>query len=850
MGASVFSTTVGFAHRPTVVYTYVSCNLKFIHTIEAHLNFMYRYRQYLVENHRFFQDVLLEIPRIETPDYDGGRVFKAVGVQPNLPSISKSVPPPPDEVMTTCMNETIAPVLPKECKEAWSEWGHANVHPNDEKPVQNVFRGSNTHQSFLRVPRPTTAKDMFAFLKTRAPYATLSRVTTAVTMAYNKDYTRANLEVPDYGDDKVLNRVHTLPLSPGQATFTCADTRAGNTTGTKPEMSFLVRNIAVSLVRAFKDVLTIDFTATNKPYQPISYWAGLINRFFLDRSWKFFFALYVQLFRKAETIKINKTPRLIWGVDMLSIMVDFMVKKPAMVIIKNQFERGFTHGIIAKGAGYNYVFKRVVNFYLEQLNTPPHAATRREFCAYLKLKPDASDDELGPLLGKMLVGKDDDVEAWDFSQFTVTFEAMHCVYLFRYGINPKACSLTEALFIMLFCYTSHMRATTMARIKKTGEEFEFNRVITQMLPSGYLGTASDGSIFHSFIQHEAQSYKWVMAKSMLRAGGGGPLTRLCLSLACLGTPAMHHSDDFLDLVISLVTVVHSNFNDQYHYACNNLVLKFEPSNTVRQLPPGLTWERLGSLIPDYVRSLVGYNHGTYEGTEFNNGGLLRPVVLFNPARRYETSYKSFLTTYDVNGVITVQGATFLRWNFVLHNAGFFLLRRDEIRLLAKLRNMSTTILKPAQWVLRLRAYMYLAVGNRVLYDSLSKCEDLYRVKLDLTDAAIATELVNAPVSDMLTILTYNIEGLTGEHICRKPTWEQIIEFYGPAVDISGKIRERMLMGLDPASSSYSFMIREGEPDSNLPAVRSRVVAPEATIKRRDLLRAMLDLKRAARAFAL
>jgi len=386
----------------------------------------------------------------------------------------------------------------------------------------------------------------------------------------------------------------------------------------------------------------------------------------------------------------------------------------------------------------------------------------------------------------------------------------------------------------------------MARIKKTGEDADCNRIITQMLPSGYLGTASDGSIFHAFIQHEAQSYKWVMAKSMLRTKLGGPLIHLCLNLACLGTPAMHHSDDFLDLVISLVTVIHANFNDQYHYACQNLVLKFEPSNVVRQLPVGITWDRLASMIPDYVKKLVGLDHGTFEGVEFNNGGLLRPVTLFDPARRYITSYKSFLTTYNEDGDIVTQGATFLRWNFVLHSEGYFLLRRDVVRLLAKLRNMSTTVLKPAQWVLRLRAYMYLAVGNTTLYNALSAIEDMYRAELGVTDAVIATELVNAPVADMLTVLTYNIEGLTGEHICQKPTFDQIIEFYGPAVDVSGNIAARMLMGLDPGSSPFGFMIREGEPGSDMPAVRSKVVVPQSTVKRRAEIRAMLDLKRAAR----
>jgi len=471
-----------------------------------------------------------------------------------------------------------------------------------------------------------------------------------------------------------------------------------------------------------------------------------------------------------------------------------------------------------------------------------HAETRRSLCEHLKIPIDSTDEVLAPLLSRMLIGKDDDVSAWDFSQFLVSFEAANLVYLYQYNINPKAVSLDHVPWLMLMCYSSHMRATTSARIKKTGDKTEENMVV-QNLPSGYLGTASDGSTFHSIIQHEAQTYKYLIAESIYRKLTAGPL-KLAAGLARLGTPANHHSDDFIDFILNMATIIHSLFNDQYHYAMSNLVLKHEPTNNVRNLPPGVSWDALIELVPEYLVVNTGMKLGSDVGVPYNNGSLLTNTHLYSPQIRFSTSYKPFFSTFDENDVRINDGVTFLKWRFRKYKPEYFLVTRDVEVLMAKVMRMSTTDLTPAQWVMRLRAYMYLAVGNRKFYQALSDVEDKYRAVVKLTDSALADAFNSDPIKEIVNLMKFKLDGLTGEDLAGKPTYDQILEFYGPNADTqSGSIRKRHTCDLADVIDHSAFFVRCGEPSSVSPIKYANVIVKPDVIDRFNSFRSLVTAMR-------
>jgi hypothetical protein len=798
---------------------------------------MLRYKSVMLSNPRFYSELHADFPQFVSAEHAGGRVFNAAGASAKVPTISCSVAPPRNEVMDEVMDEAFTP-LGDVWPSAKIKWNHANDNPNNELPYQNCFKGSNLHRSFVKVEKPTTAAARFAFIRSRNAIPPIARVTAGIAISVNKDYTRVPIPFPDLSTDKNINLIPETPAPKGAANFNCADPRYGNSKGNKNEQSFVVRNCLISMIKAFRDIVASHSYNEMSGVRPIRYWASLVHRFFTDCTWKYFFALYVTLFRKAETIKVGKTPRIIWGIDLLSIMVDYIIKKPAMVPLKNQFERGYTHGVTPKAGGFTYLFQRVVDFYLEQLRSPVHAETRRLLVEHLKLPPDSSDSDLANPLASMLVGKDNDVSAWDFCQFTVGFAAVDLTYLYQYGIDPKRMTATQAITFMLFCYSSHMRATTLVNIKRTGELKERLRFV-QMLPSGYLGTATDGSKKHSFIQHELQSFRYLMIASMERVDQT-PLMRMLLGLGKLGTPAMHHSDDFMDLIISLAAITHSLFDDEYHYTMQNLVLKQEASNVERKLPAVLSWETLQSLISPHYRDILGLDLGTYEGLPFNNGALITDVKLFNAKERFETAFKPFFSIFNGSQLVSI-GVTFLQWFYILQGSDYFIVRRLRERLLAKMRNMSSVVLTPAQWVMRLRAYMFLAIGDEEFFNAISLVERLYRQKTNTTDAVMADEFNKAPVRDLATLMSYKLDGLTGEHIQKTPTYADVEFFYNPKIDAeSGLIKHKMLKPLVPHWDLNGHLVRAGEPRSINPIIFTKVIVPQSTTDKYNKYRKLID----------
>lgn len=837
VGLAVVETTIGFLHNSQPVYTWTTTSHKFTNSVEAYMNFMQHFKKNVFDNPIFYQDLTAECPRYIAPTYKGGRVYVQPGLQAKIPSISRSKPPPFDDVMQNVMATSFKKIMPENWDEASREWAHSNIQPNDEMPYQNLFAGSPLLKSAVRVPKPKNAKEAFAFLKSRPAIWTLAHCSAGVAQSYDESHKKQVVPIVTLGSEKVIDKIMTMPVARGQATYNCADKRMGNTQGTKKQQAYFPKSVITSLIRAFKGVLEADVYLTAKVVQPISYWASLINKFFVDCTWKYFFNLYVNLFRKAETIPVGKTPRIIWGVDMLNILIDYILKKPFMNTLKNQNERGFTTGSTAKGAGFTYMHYRIVNFYLAQLKTSAHKGTRELLCQFFGLKDDATDEQLAGPLQATLVGKDDDVGAWDFCQYTVNFEVINLIYLYRADFNPRAVTVDQAIFLMLMCYSSHMRATTTVNIRKAGENKDQNCVV-QNLPSGYLGTAIEGSQLHSFIQHEAQSYKYLIASSLHRNYvPKTKLTDLVFRLAKLGTPACHASDDFIDLTINLATIVHSLFDDQFHYAQVNLVLKHEKTNVVRELPKSFTWPGLLAAVdPDLVQ-ICGLDLGTFEGIPYNNGCLLKDVLLYDSQKRFTCSYKPFFSTYDENDVRITDGVTFLRWNFRLWDDDWFIVTRDPVRLIAKLMRMSTNILTPSQWVMRLRAYMYLSVGNKRLYDCISDTEDLYRSQTKLTNAVIADEFNKEPVKEIVNLMSFKLEGLTGEHLRDKPSYQNVLEFYGPAADTTaGTIRSRHLASIKLTKASDEHLITPGDRFSDHPVLVKPVVVPQSTRNRLDELR--------------
>jgi hypothetical protein len=831
---------IGFAYHSEEYFIYKKKGSKFLVVFEAYMNFIHKYKSTVLSAPRFYSQLHSEFPKYVSADYVSGRVYNVAGVSPSVPIISASVAPQRNPDVDAAMDTAFTRAMPDTYAEAKSAFGHANDKPNNELPYQDLFRGSNKHQSFNRVPRPVTRADRYKFLKSREFVVGIARVAAGVTLTYDKKYNRISLPLPQLMSDEQINMLPETPLPKGRAGHTCADKRYGNTHGLKSEQSFVVRNTLMAMLKAFREVIQNDTYQCYRAVRPLRHWADLIHNFFVGQTWKYFYALYVTLFRKAETIKISKTPRIIWGVDLLSIMIDYIIKKPAMVPLKCQFERGFTHGVTPKAAGFTYMFQRIVNFYLNQLSSPPHLETRARLCEFFDLPVTATDAELANPLASSLIGKDNDVKAWDFCQYVVNFLCADMVYLYRYGIDPLRVTAVEAVTFMLFCYSSHMRATTMVKIKMTGEDRERCRYV-QNLPSGYLGTATDGSHFHSFIQHELQSFRYLMVSGMTRPENSS-LVKLCIGLGKLGTPAMHHSDDFIDLVINLAAVTHCLFDDEYHYTCHNLVLKQEENHNKRHLPACLTWEHLRSLINPHHRLILGLDLGTYEGRRYNNGALLSDVFLYDAQERFEISYKPFFTTFEGHRVV-VPGVTFLQWLYKLDNPEYFIVQRLRLRLLAKLRNMSSSFLTPSQWVMRLRAYMYLAIGDEEFYNAIAEVEVLYRERVKLTDAEMADEMNREPVRELVTLMSYKLDGLTGEHLAVMPTYADVKFFYTPGIELeSGMVKAKMMRGLESDWDVNQHLVRMGEPDSRNPIKYRKALVLQKTLDRLAELRALVRRK--------
>jgi len=276
---------------------------------------------------------------------------------------------------------------------------------------------------------------------------------------------------------------------------------------------------------------------------------------------------------------------------------------------------------------------------------------------------------------------------------------------------------------------------------------------------------------------------------------------------------------------------------------SNLVLKQEKTNHKRELPKDVTWEDLQSKIDPELVAMCGLDLGTEVGVPFNNGSLLKDTVLFNAAVRYTTSCKPFFSKYDENDKRITDGVTFLQWRFRRYLSDYFLVTRDDERLLAKMFRMSTTVLNPAQWVMRLRAYMYLAVGNKPLYDAISRLEDEYRALVGLTDATLADIFNSEPIKDVKNLLNFKLDGLTGEDLSQKPSYDQVLRFYGPQADTETfSMRKRHLTLLRKFPVPDFHMVRKGEPGSAHPIVRFVPIVPDSTLKRLADLRAMLRNK--------
>jgi len=752
--------------------------------------------------------------------FRGGSVFYAKPPYPNVPRIARSQPPDTDPDIDILIDKIFDPVLVKNARELYVR---ANDIPNTPEPYEKIYQGTPAHPQFMQ---EFIDEDVFKFLDTPACETILGRVAANIVYSIKDDGKNLKLPITNFLLKENRDLILTMPVPNGGAGDCVADPSFGSVNGTKREMRFVACATVHSLISEFAIKIEKEIFQNGMPVRHLKDWVEVIRDFFSGKSWRYFYQGFVKIHRKSETIKRGKIPRMIWAVDLLSIILDYVVFKNTHTAHKNQFERGHTHGITAKGGGYTYLVDRIAHYYSKQFFLNKNESLRENFLRYFMKDEyhDLTEAKFTNLIASKLYTNDDDVVAWDFSQYPVVFECYNMKVLYASGVNIKAVQPYEALYFFLMCYCSQTRSVSLLNVKKVGEESERVSFKIRGLNSGEFNTAHGGSSNHADyrITMNVKKYKlfYFLEQKLLSLGYlDSDINLLSVRLAMLSSPADHHSDDLIDFLIYLATPVLSLFDTNYFYATEGMMLQPEMGAKKRNMIRGIDLEFLKSLVPDDLRASYNLDFGTYQGRDFNNGVLFKPVKLYDAQFRYDNCYKPLYTKFK-DGKVDTLGGVFLQNNFVnLDEFNYVMLRREPTRLLAKMMRVSDSILTPAQWVARLRSYAYLAVSNKDFYEAVRLVESEYRVVKGLTDSELALKLV-IESSKMLKDMFYNTGGLRFNDIKEFPSWDTVMAFYTTEVDPAGIIAEKHTRKLRaPPSNKYLIPVGEkGNREVNYPDV--------------------------------
>jgi len=575
----------------------------------------------------------------------------------------------------------------------------------------------------------------------------------------------------------------------------------------------------------------------------------VIKGLFMDETWDHYYQEWVKIFRKSEVIKANKIPRMIWAVGMLSIIVDSILFTPTMKAHKNQFERGYSHGITPKGGGFAYMLERITGYYVKLFDVPQNVPVRDAFKKFLR--DDGCDDKaLFQHIARTLFACDDDVIAWDFCQYMISFEMFNMCVAHAYGINPFCMSASDAIYLFLIGYSSHFQSAGLVNIKKEGESDEEATFVIRMLKSGELLTAHKGSQIHSQVRHTLNVRKYLMLRSIqrkldaLRTENCPPnvnlvFMKLVIGLALISTPGIHHSDDFFDLVINLSIPAHALFDTVFNYTREGLALKHEPGAPHRKDLKGIDFEFMHSLIDPDLIIAYGLDKGTPDGSEFKTSHLFNSVMLYDARKRYSASFKTIYTVFNPDGSVLSAGGQFLQFMFELveNVKRYVMVRRGRERLYAKFLGRPARELTPAQLVARIRSYAYLAIGQPDVHEVFRRVELNYRARIGMSDSDLATMLV-ADSSIVLDEFRYNVGGLELGQISEFPSYSQVFQFYTPEVDVTWMIKNRHMKRLCAPPPDYHY-IHVGDTGSIRPMVYTDPIAPKETMDKLKKLRAQL-----------
>jgi len=722
--------------------------------------------------------------------FEGGCVYSAIGPSPNIPKMSKSTPNPmPPELYEAIEEE--APVELKIDRDA--NWVNANDVPNSPDAYQSAYDGVTGHPSYGK--KYVVTKNPFDFLRTRHAEVGAGKFAAAILYGIKGDYSNLSIPVSRFMKPEVRDLIPDAPMPKGGCNNNNADGRYGNVHGPKPEMDFVAKATVKALITELALFIHKRFILDGKVHRDVHEWSKEFHLLFESGIWDYFYQFWVKIHRKSEVIKKGKIPRMIWAVDMMAIVIDFLVFTNTMKAHKNQFERGYTHGLTPKGAGFTYLIDRIANYYTETLFTPEYTPTRIDFLGYMGEDPEMKQAQFPTFLASNLFSNDDDVGLWDFSQFPIAFDITSMMVLYAHNINLRMMTADEAILLFLMCYSSQMRAVGLVNIKKNGTEQEHPSFVVRGLKSGEYLTAHGGSCIHSQERMVVNVRKWLMIRSMEKnlhlAGPNIDRAKLslCLRLAKVPTPAMHHSDDFWDLVINLAVPIHALFDTVYNYAMAGMVLKAEHGASKRPMMKGINFDEMLDLVDPALAVAYGLRLGTEDGVPFKTAAMFKEVLLHNPLKRFHEAYKPMYTRF-VNGQVVIMGGQFLQFNVIKEpKCCFIMVRRGTKRLFAKFCGKSVGNLTPTQHIARIRSYAYLTPGQPEFHDMLYRIEKNYRAKIGLTDAEMASRLV-VDALPMLNEMKYNLGGLTVAHITNFPTYDEVIKFYTPAADTSGKIKDK------------------------------------------------------------
>jgi len=820
-----FRTYIGFVGEKESRFIFTSLNIKVNHVVEAIIYFFENCVDYQAWARLAMQrnPGTYMLNNLVTPsDYVqvSGAIFFHPGPAPFQEDPSYSAPPPENLLI----HQLAKKHLPKKVVDAaLANFNRSATLKPDPVNYNPLFQGVNSHPGFEEEQQfgDINEDDLFSWITSNAAISLIARAANCVATGTKSDYTNLGVPISNFMDKNIRSKVHTMSDPNGGAGDSIGDNRTGNVAGTKRDQSFIAKSTAVSFMQEIAMRIETSVSLNGFEIRPLADWLKIFTDFLDDGVWRYFYQGVVKIHRKSETIKRGKPSRLIWPEDMMAIILNTLVYSGRMSAHKCQFELGYSTGLTFKGGGMDHCVRRLITYYVKNLNSPLYADAKRQYLEAFDMSPDITNEEFVDFIESNIDSCDDDVIKWDFFQFALSFLFFDLKNMYCCGIDPKAMTQKEFMFFVLSCYTNHCRSMRLIRIKKTGDEGYENYVSSRQVASGELCTHKVNSDIHSDIRYEVNTARYLMVDSMeknLKARletGHRPMTpklvkvlKAAIAVAKMGTPSLNCGDDLLDFVLKLSTLVHCHFDQMVVYAQRNgLMLKPEEFGTHNEIFKKWDFAAVQDLISPTLRSQFGLNLGQSKGFSLTRACLMDPVVLFDAEKRFHF-YKPFITTLDEDHNIKVHGGVFLQMRFVIRQGDNYIsLWRDPVRLVAKFLNLSDNDLTDVQWIGRIRSYAYLCINNPVIHACLEKIEREFCVSKNLTPAKIATALMYEG-NEFLKEYHYNITGLQTSDVNCFPTYQRVIDFYTPRVDTS-KIIERKHTRALQAPSQDHYLHKKG-----------------------------------------